>query len=164
MSLRRRGLGAVAALRCGSWLPLANCHCFSVCCRLHSVVLCCAAHCTSLESASQAISVKQLHLCLTRTYARAHRHIYLQLPSSWSSSHRGIIIIIIFHCSLLRLFSIWCVAFATPPPGTCHCRCSLPHTSGVVASEKLFKEVHTTKHGLVRIYKVMNVSQGQAGP
>ncbi|CAE7204310.1 stt3 [Symbiodinium sp. CCMP2456] len=30
---------------------------------------------------------------------------------------------------------------------------------GVKVNEKLFKEVHTTKHGLMRVYQVMNVSQ-----
>merc|ERR1712087_303412 len=30
---------------------------------------------------------------------------------------------------------------------------------GVRLSKKLFQEVHTTKHGLMRVYKVMNVSQ-----
>jgi len=32
-------------------------------------------------------------------------------------------------------------------------------SSGVRVNEKLFKEVHSTKHGLMRVYKVMNVSQ-----
>jgi len=30
---------------------------------------------------------------------------------------------------------------------------------GVKVNEKLFKEVHTTKHGLMRVYQVMNISQ-----
>merc|ERR1719382_2309519 len=30
---------------------------------------------------------------------------------------------------------------------------------GVKINEKLFKEVHTTKHGKMRVYKVMNVSE-----
>lgn len=37
--------------------------------------------------------------------------------------------------------------------------CQHKVSPGVSVNEKLFKEVHTTKHGLMRIYKVMNVSQ-----
>eukprot|EP00413_Alexandrium_margalefii_P006248 CAMPEP_0204523326 /NCGR_PEP_ID=MMETSP0661-20131031/6784_1 /ASSEMBLY_ACC=CAM_ASM_000606 /TAXON_ID=109239 /ORGANISM="Alexandrium margalefi, Strain AMGDE01CS-322" /LENGTH=909 /DNA_ID=CAMNT_0051529025 /DNA_START=67 /DNA_END=2796 /DNA_ORIENTATION=+ len=37
--------------------------------------------------------------------------------------------------------------------------CMADVTPGVRVNERLFKEVHTTKHGLMRVFKVMNVSQ-----
>jgi len=37
--------------------------------------------------------------------------------------------------------------------------CQHKVSPGVMVNEKLFKEVHTTKHGLMRVYQVMNVSQ-----
>eukprot|EP00434_Breviolum_minutum_P039128 symbB.v1.2.034733.t1/scaffold4534.1/size38374/1 len=37
--------------------------------------------------------------------------------------------------------------------------CQHKVSPGVTVNEKLFKEVHTTKHGLMRVYQVMNVSQ-----
>ena len=37
--------------------------------------------------------------------------------------------------------------------------CQHKVSPGVTVNEKLFKEVHTTKNGLMRVYQVMNVSQ-----
>eukprot|EP00913_Durusdinium_trenchii_P027847 g26111.t1 len=37
--------------------------------------------------------------------------------------------------------------------------CQHKVSPGVKVNEKLFKHVHTTKHGLMRVYQVMNVSQ-----